>query len=72
MKLRLGMSEVVRIICGEAHAFLTGTTCSISNPRWLKDHGPHDGGVGEAYDVPEFLEFDVDIFPDGETAQRGR
>lgn len=61
MKLRVSIDEVVRIIGGEPASYLPGTLFQLSNPCWLKDHGPHDGGVGKAYDVPDFLEFDVEI-----------
>lgn len=56
--IRLDWTEFVRAGC-ERLAQLN-PSLTIGEPAFRTDHGPYDGGIGDSYDLPHFVDFEVE------------
>lgn len=57
MMIRLNWKEFVQAAC-ERLAQLN-PSFTLSDPSFRTDHGSYDGGIGDSYDLPHFVDFDV-------------
>ena len=57
MMIRLNWKEFVQAAC-ERLAQLN-PSFTLSEPSFRTDHGSYNGGVGDSYDLPDFVDFDT-------------
>jgi hypothetical protein len=57
MMIRLNWSEFVRAAYERLQQL--NPTLELKPPQFMKDHGSYSGGIGEAYEVPDFVDFEV-------------
>lgn len=57
MMIRLTWEEFTQLAYEKVREKFPDLT--LNPPQFKKNHGSYDGGIGEAYDIPDFVDFEV-------------